>query len=83
MGFVLFFVFWIIIFSFLHRIIGREVDKGDMLYTNVNEQTRFLLHTWIYSTGGGKTRGPNYEKWYSLDDAYEGEWIEKTKTDPR
>ena len=53
MGFVLFFVFWVIIFSFLQRIIGRDVDPTDTRYKNVSEQIRFLLHSWIFSTGGG------------------------------
>ena len=69
-GFVLFFAFWIIIFSFLHRVLGREVDRGDKLYSNVTEQTRYLLHTWIFSTGGGKTQPADYRKWYTLADVY-------------
>ena len=78
-GFVLFFVFWIIIFSFLQRIIGREVDRGDKLYRHVNEQTRFLLHTWIYSTGGGPTRPVDYNKWFEIDDAFDMEGGVKTE----
>lgn len=63
---MLFFVFWIIIFSFLQRIIGREVDKGDSRYRHVSEAARYFLHTWIYSTGGGATAGVDYEKWYDF-----------------
>ena len=66
-GFVLFFVFWVIIFSFLHRILGRDVDIGDKRYPNVTEAARYFLHTWIFSTGGGKTLGPEYDMWYSFN----------------
>lgn len=71
-GFILFFVFWIIIFSFLQRIIGREVDPGDKRYSHVSEAIRYLLHTWIYSTGGGKTNGLDYKMWFD-DELFAGD----------
>lgn len=67
-GFVLFFLFWVIIFSLLHRILGFEVDKDHSRYFRVSKAHEFFLHTWIFSTGGGPTSPPNYDIWYSFDD---------------
>ena len=63
-AFVLFFASWVLVFSFLHRLLGNEVDEGDKLYTHVTEFFRFFIHTWIFSTGGGKTNKPDYKIWF-------------------
>ena len=63
-AFVLFFASWVLVFSFLHRLLGNEVDEGDTLYTHVTEFFRFFIHTWIFSTGGGATNKPDYKIWF-------------------
>lgn len=65
-AFVLFFSTWVLIFSFLHRIIGREVDRGDKNYTYMTDTFRYFLHVWIYSTGGGSTAAPDYDIWFKI-----------------
>jgi hypothetical protein len=72
-GFIMFFIFWVIIFSFLHRIIGRDVDLTDTRYPNVTEAARYFLHTWIGSTGGGATQAPVYDVWFdTMNSSREG-----------
>lgn len=63
-AFVLFFASWVLIFSFLHRLLGNEVDASHDLYTDVTEAISYFLHTWILSTGGGKTNNPHYLVWF-------------------
>jgi len=45
------------------------VDASDTRYKNVTEASRFFLHTWIFSTGGGSTSKPDYNVWFKVNDA--------------
>jgi len=63
---------WVLAFSMLHRVIGNNVDPfskankpetGKYPYLN-NDFTKYFLHTWAMSTGGGSN--PNYQVWFKF-----------------
>jgi hypothetical protein len=45
---------WVIAFSMLHRVVGNNVDPTKGKYPNLDNQfSKYFLHTWAMSTGGG------------------------------
>ena len=51
---------WVVAFSMLHRVIGNNVDPGKdaaggkSKYPYLeNDFSKYFLHTWAMSTGGG------------------------------
>ena len=45
---------WVVAFSLLHRVVGNNVDPSNSKYPNLdNEFSKYFLHTWAMSTGGG------------------------------
>lgn len=53
----------VLVFSFLHQVLGNAIEAGD--YYEVNPSiVRYFLHTWILSTGGGHQ--VRYEVWARL-----------------
>jgi len=67
-GFFTFFFFcWTMIFSFLYRVQGIEIDDED--YQNVNTYAKFALQIFRNSIGDNKT--PLYSFWSShISDHY-------------
>lgn len=66
-AFIIFFAMWVVVFSFLHRIVGNDVDPSDKRFPAVPEQVRYFLHTWISSTGGGATPRPDSSVWFKFE----------------
>jgi hypothetical protein len=75
---------WVIAFSMLHRVIGNNVDPTQKLDKDTgsakletgkypyldNDFTKYFLHTWAMSTGGGQN--PNYSVWFQFQKRVEG-----------
>ena len=50
----IFMIGWVIAFSMLHRINGNDVDQSGGKYPNLtNKFSKYFIHTWSMSTGGG------------------------------
>lgn len=66
----IFMIGWILAFSMLHRVIGNDVDPKGTKYPKLkNGFTKYFLHTWAMSTGGGQN--PNYSVWFAFQE-YDG-----------
>ena len=56
-GVIAFFFFllsWVLVFSFLHRVIGNRVDTDGKLYPNLSITVKYFLYAWSVSTAGSK-----------------------------
>lgn len=62
-AYFVFFFMIVLVFSFLHQVLGNAIDEND--YYEVNPSlVRYFLHTWILSTGGGHQ--VRHEVWANL-----------------
>ena len=51
-AYFVFFFMIVLVYSFLHQVLGNAIDEND--YNEVNPSLiRYFLHTWILSSGGG------------------------------
>ena len=63
----IFIIGWVLAFSMLHRVIGNNIDPKGTKYPYLNNEfSKYFLHTWAMSTGGGQN--PNYSVWFSFQD---------------
>ena len=53
-AFFFFFLSWVLVFSFLHRVIGNQVDTSGTQYPNLSVSVKYFLYTWGVSTAGSK-----------------------------
>ena len=68
-GYLIFLLLWVILFSFLHRIAGNKIPEAR--YQNIFTPYNYILESWSLSTGGMKV--PNTRIWLDFEDDRPGQ----------